>query len=172
MAHVISSWRSLGTPNNHQTDCLCRELAFSCLQRCTLLIKWGMFVYFISSAKCWCSVSILKVDVASIMFAERCCYFFVIIGMVLCLQSSGLKCSVGLIVFSTCLFICSRCFFTSLIVPINQLSSYIFLPGRILWMCCVGKPFDHVVLSRCLPGGTQVFFVDRSGVVNSVQLLF
>lgn len=101
-------------------------------------------------------------DVASIMFAERCCYFFVIIGMVLCLQSSGLKCSVGLIVFSTCLFICSRFVVTSLIFPIIQLSSYIFLPGRILWMCCVGKrsppppePFDHVVLSCCRPGGKK-----------------
>ena len=43
------------------------------------------------------------------------------------------------------------------------------------WEKVTPKPFDHVVLSCCLPGEKKkkVFFVDRSGVVNSIlKLLF
>lgn len=60
-----------------------------------------------------------------------------------------------------------------------QLISYIFLTRKdsvnvLCWEKVTPEPFDHVVMSCCLPGGEKkVFFVDRSGVVKSVlKLLF
>lgn len=164
------------------------RLAFSCLQQCTLTY-WGMFSLFISfqflSAKCWYSVSIhTLVDVASIMFAEEECvwvFFFPSlerIQVVLCLKGSELTIRRLIVIHTFNLFVTDFCW----VAPPWYFPSYsvdflYFLPGRILWMCCVGKrlPLNHLTMSCChvayLGKKKKVFFVDRSGVVNSILKL-
>lgn len=164
------------------------ELAFSCLQQCTLTY-WGMFSLFISfqflSAKCWCLVSIhTLIDVASITFAEECCYFFVIRtywdGVVFTRFQADRGEAAGGQLDWLCyshiyLFVTDFCW----VAPPWYFPSYsvdflYFLPGRILWMCCVGKrlPLNHLTMLCCHVAYLgKVFFVDRSGVVNSVLKL-
>lgn len=186
MVHVITLGHSLGMPNTNQTVYYrALKLAFSCLQRCTLTF-WGMFSLFISvefwSATCWCSVSIHTwIDVASIMFAEECCYSFIFmslehIRMVLCLQSSGLimmkqqvvswtDCVIRTFIylFQTWL----RLSDTSSIFPIMFSWFPIFSTRKdsvnvLCWDKVTPEPFDHVVLSCRLPGEKKkYFFVDR-----------
>lgn len=168
------------------------ELAFSCLQQCTLTY-WGMFSLFISfqflSAKCWCSVSIhTLIVVASTMFAEECCFSFLSlehIQRVLCLQGSGLimvkqqvvswtDCVIHIFIY----LITDFCWVTRpWYFPSYSVDFLYFLPGRILWKCCVGKrlPLNHLTMLCCHVAYLEkkYFFVYRSGVVNSVfNLLF
>lgn len=140
------------------------ESAFSCLQQCTLTY-WGMFALFISfqflSAKCWCSVSIhTLIDVASIMF--ECCYFILFChywdGVVFTrfwadhgeAAAAGTDCVTHTFIYSLQTFYW--------VAPPWYISHHIsvdflyFLPGRILWMCCVGKrfyPLNHLTMSCC-----------------------
>lgn len=173
MVHVISLWHSLvcQTPTKLIVYYHALELAFSCLQQCTLTY-WGMFSLFITfqflSAKCRCSVSIhTLIDVASIMFAEECCYVFFLFCFCL-LNILGWCCvykvlgrswwssrwSVGLIVLFAHLFICYRLLLsgTSLIFPIIISWFPIFSTRKdSVNVLCWGKrlPLDHLTMLCC-----------------------
>lgn len=104
------------------------------------------------------------------------------IWTVLCLQGSGLIMTTQQVVsWTDCVnhtFISLLQTFYWLAPPWYFPSCWVeflyFLPGRIQWMCCVGKrlPLYHLTMLCChvayLGKKKKVFLVDRSGVVNSV----
>lgn len=137
-------------------------------------------------------------------FVFRFCFVFLSvehIRIVLCLQkvlgrswwSSRSRWSVGLLVLFAHLFICDSLFFFPSFL--NWVTLLWYFPSRSVGFQCfltrkdcvnvscweevTPEPFDHVVMSCCLPGGgkkkrkkkKKVLFVDRSGVVNSVLKL-
>lgn len=168
------------------------ELAFSCLQQCTLTY-WGMFSLFISfqflSAKCWCSVSIhTLIVVASTMFAEECCFSFFVIrtyseGVVFTRfwtdhgEAAGGQldwlCYSHIYLFDNRLLLSD----TSLIFPIIFSWFPIFSTRKdsvkvLCWEKVTPEPFDHVVLSCCLPGKKVFFCVSLWCCEFSFQLAF
>ena len=151
-----------------------QELAFSCLQQCTLT-NWGMF-FFISfqflSAKCCCSVSIhTLIDVASFYRGVLFCLSLGYTQKVLCLQGSGLGETeqlvvVGLIVFFTYLFNWCRLFVqwhvSDIFRHIQSVSIFSTRKDSVkvsCWEKVSPEPFDHFVLSCCLPGFFVFVFV-------------
>lgn len=125
-----------------------------------------MFSLFISfqflSAKCWCSVSIhTLIDVASVMFAEECCYFFVIrtysdgvvFTRVWADHDEAADGQLDWLCYSHIYLFDTDFYWVALLwyLPSCSVGFRYFLPGRILWMCCVGKrlPLNHLTMLCC-----------------------